>query len=86
MRRLESKLVELGLSERRDSVVGSPVKKTLSGGERKRLNIGLDMKIISPTLFAMLVFMALVTTFATTPALNLLTRHRPWVAEGDAKR
>ncbi|MBA3881347.1 MAG: ATP-binding cassette domain-containing protein [Chthoniobacterales bacterium] len=42
-RRLESKLVELGLSERRDSVVGSPVKKTLSGGERKRLNIGLDM-------------------------------------------
>src|SRR3954452_14840798 len=42
-RRLESKLVELGLSERRASVVGSPVKKTLSGGERKRLNIGLDM-------------------------------------------
>ncbi|MDQ2918887.1 MAG: ATP-binding cassette domain-containing protein, partial [Verrucomicrobiota bacterium] len=42
-RRLESKLVELGLSERRDSIVGSPMKKTLSGGERKRLNIGLDM-------------------------------------------
>lgn len=42
-RRLEGKLVELGLNERRDSVVGSPVKKTLSGGERKRLNIGLDM-------------------------------------------
>ena len=42
-RRLESKLVELGLSERKDSIVGSPVKKTLSGGERKRLNIGLDM-------------------------------------------
>ena len=42
-RRLEGKLVELGLSERKDSVVGSPVKKTLSGGERKRLNIGLDM-------------------------------------------
>ncbi|MBV8135271.1 MAG: ABC transporter ATP-binding protein, partial [Deltaproteobacteria bacterium] len=42
-RRLENKLIELGLSERRDNVVGSPVKKTLSGGERKRLNIGLDM-------------------------------------------
>jgi len=42
-RRLEGKLIELGLSERRDAVVGSPVKKTLSGGERKRLNIGLDM-------------------------------------------
>jgi len=42
-RRLEGKLVELGLSERRDAVVGAAVKKTLSGGERKRLNIGLDM-------------------------------------------
>jgi len=42
-RRLEGKLIELGLNERRDSIVGSPIKKTLSGGERKRLNIGLDM-------------------------------------------
>ena len=43
MRRLEAKLIELGLGERRDAVVGSPEKKILSGGERKRLNIGLDM-------------------------------------------
>ena len=43
MRRLEGKLIELGLGERRDAVVGSATKKTLSGGERKRLNIGLDM-------------------------------------------
>jgi ABC transport system ATP-binding/permease protein len=43
MRRLEAKLVELGLGERRDAVVGAASKKTLSGGERKRLNIGLDM-------------------------------------------
>ena len=42
-RRLEGKLVELGLSERRDAVVGTAVRKMLSGGERKRLNIGLDM-------------------------------------------
>ncbi len=42
-RRIEGKLTELGLIERRDNVVGSPIKKTLSGGERKRLNIGLDM-------------------------------------------
>ena len=47
MRRLEAKLVELGLGERRDAVVGSALKKTLSGGERKRLNIGLDMISIS---------------------------------------
>jgi ABC transport system ATP-binding/permease protein len=42
-RRLDAKLVELGLGERRDAVVGSPERKLLSGGERKRLNIGLDM-------------------------------------------
>jgi Kef-type K+ transport system membrane component KefB len=40
------------------------------------LNIGLDLKVLSPTLFAMLVIMALVTTIATTPILHLLTRGR----------
>src|ERR1700719_849465 len=40
------------------------------------LNIGLEMKVISPTLFAMLVIMALVTTFATTPILHLITRNQ----------
>jgi Kef-type K+ transport system membrane component KefB len=38
------------------------------------LNIGLDLGVISPTLFAMLVLMALVTTFATTPVLDWLVR------------
>jgi Kef-type K+ transport system membrane component KefB len=38
------------------------------------LNVGLDLRILSPTLFAMMVIMALVTTFATTPLLTLLTR------------
>jgi Kef-type K+ transport system membrane component KefB len=37
------------------------------------LNIGLEMGVISPTLFAMMVIMALVTTIATTPVLQLLT-------------
>ena len=36
------------------------------------LNIGLDLGVISPTLFAMMIVMALVTTLATTPALHLL--------------
>ena len=36
------------------------------------LNIGLDMGIISPTLFTMMVVMALITTIATTPILHLL--------------
>jgi Kef-type K+ transport system membrane component KefB len=37
------------------------------------LNIGLDLGVISPTLFAMLVMMALVTTFATSPILDWIT-------------
>lgn len=37
------------------------------------LNIGLDLHILSPTLFTMLVLMAVITTFATTPILHLLT-------------
>lgn len=36
------------------------------------LNIGLDLGVISPTLFAMLVIMALVTTIATGPLLRLV--------------
>jgi Kef-type K+ transport system membrane component KefB len=38
------------------------------------LNTGLDLKVISPTLFAMLVLMAIVTTVATTPILDRLNR------------
>jgi Kef-type K+ transport system membrane component KefB len=38
------------------------------------LNIGLELKVLSPTLFAMLVLMAVVTTFTTTPILHLITR------------
>jgi Kef-type K+ transport system membrane component KefB len=36
------------------------------------LNVGLDLGIVSPTLFTMLVLMALVTTVATTPVLRRL--------------
>ncbi len=36
------------------------------------LNIGLDLKIVSPILFAMLVIMALVTTLMTAPILHLM--------------
>ena len=33
------------------------------------LNVGLDIGVISPALFAMMVLMALVTTFMTSPVL-----------------
>jgi K+:H+ antiporter len=38
------------------------------------LNVGLDAGLITPTLFTMMVVMALVTTAMTTPTLDLLRR------------
>jgi Kef-type K+ transport system membrane component KefB len=36
------------------------------------LNIGYDLGILSPQVFAMMVLMALLTTFITNPALNFI--------------
>ena len=41
------------------------------------LNIGLDLRVISPTLFAMLVVMAVVTTMSTTPILQAISTLSP---------
>ncbi|MEX0678306.1 MAG: cation:proton antiporter [Pirellulales bacterium] len=56
------------------------------------LNVGLDLGVISPTLFAMLVLMALVTTVATSPVLYALVpkpaigAERPGKKAADAAR
>lgn len=39
----EHTLLSLGLTEIRNLRVGSPLQKTISGGQRKRLNIGLEL-------------------------------------------
>ncbi len=36
------------------------------------LNIGLDLGVLSPTIFAMLVIMAVVTTMIASPLLSVL--------------
>lgn len=41
------------------------------------LNIGLDLGVISPTVFTMMVLMALVTTVMTSPLLQLLRPKQP---------
>lgn len=48
------------------------------------LNIGYDLGILSPKVFAMMVIMALVTTFMTGPLLSLLARRRPGVDPGSS--
>jgi Kef-type K+ transport system membrane component KefB len=60
-----------GLSWREASALGV-LMNTRGLMELVVLNAGLDLGVISPTLFAMMVVMALVATFATTPILRLL--------------
>jgi len=62
-----------GLSWRDSSALGI-LMNTRGLMELIVLNIGLDLKVISPALFAMLVIMAVVTTFATTPILHVVTK------------
>jgi Kef-type K+ transport system membrane component KefB len=65
--------------EWRDSAALGILMNTRGLVELIVLNMGLDLGIVSPKLFTMLVFMALVTTFMTTPILQLLLRKHPWV-------
>ncbi|WP_395091107.1 cation:proton antiporter [Armatimonas sp.] len=53
----------------RDALVLGALMNTRGLMELIVLNIGLDLHVISPTLFAMMVVMALVTTMMTAPAL-----------------
>jgi Kef-type K+ transport system membrane component KefB len=46
------------------------------------INIGYDLGILSPRIFAMLVLMALVTTFMTGPLLTLAKKWREEREEG----
>jgi Kef-type K+ transport system membrane component KefB len=60
-----------GLSWRDAAILGT-LMNTRGLMELIVLNVGLDLGAISPTLFAMMVLMALVTTIATSPVLGLL--------------
>ena len=62
-----------GISWRHSSALGV-LMNTRGLMELIVLNIGLELGIISPRLFAMMVIMALVTTLMTTPILRLLER------------
>jgi ABC-type multidrug transport system ATPase subunit len=42
-RRIDELITKLGLGKRQDTVVGSALKKTISGGERKRTAIGVEL-------------------------------------------
>ena len=58
-----------GLGWRESTAIGI-LMNTRGLMELVALNIGLDLGVISPTLFTMMVLMALFTTFVTTPLLQ----------------
>lgn len=58
----------------RDSFAIGALMNTRGLMELVVLNIGYDLGILSPQVFAMMVLMALVTTFMTGPALDLINR------------
>jgi Kef-type K+ transport system membrane component KefB len=59
----------------KDSLVLGVLMNTRGLVELIVLNVGLDLGIISPRLFTMLVIMAVVTTFMTGPFLSLINKH-----------
>lgn len=56
----------------RDSLALGALMNTRGLMELIALNLGLDLGVLSPKIFAMLVLMALITTFATGPIISLL--------------
>jgi len=58
----------------RDSLTIGALMNTRGLMELVVLNIGYDLGILSPQVFSMMVIMALVTTFMTGPALDLISR------------
>jgi K+:H+ antiporter len=64
-----------GLESREAAAIGI-LMNTRGLMELVVLNVGLDLGVLSPTLFAMFVLMAVVTTVATTPILQALSAPR----------
>ena len=58
----------------RDSLSIGALMNTRGLMELVVLNIGYELGILSPKVFSMMVIMALVTTFMTGPALDLIER------------
>jgi len=61
----------------RESLIIGALMNTRGLMELVVLNIGYDLGVLSPEIFAMMVIMALVTTFMTGPALDIINKFLP---------
>jgi len=70
-----------GLNWRESAVLGT-LMNTRGLMELIVLNVGLELKVIPPSLFAMMVLMALATTVATSPVVKWLSKRTAVPADG----
>lgn len=49
--RIDRVLMSLGIHEKKDTIIGSPEHKVLSGGQRKRVNIAMELINDTPVIF-----------------------------------
>lgn len=69
----------------KDSLTIGALMNTRGLMELVVLNIGYDLGVLTPEIFAMMVIMALVTTFMTGPALDLINRFMPQSGASELK-
>lgn len=67
----------VGMQSWRESLMVGALMNTRGLMELVVINIGYDLGVLTPEIFAMMVIMALVTTFMTAPSLSFINRFFP---------
>jgi ABC-type multidrug transport system ATPase subunit len=49
-KRIDEVLASLGIQDKKNTIIGSPERKVLSGGQRKRVNIAMELIIAAPVI------------------------------------
>lgn len=49
--RIDKVLTSLGIQDKKNTIIGSPERKVLSGGQRKRVNIAMELMVAAPVIF-----------------------------------
>ena len=49
--RIDKVLTSLGIQDKKNTIIGSPERKVLSGGQRKRVNIAMELIAAAPVIF-----------------------------------
>jgi ABC-type multidrug transport system ATPase subunit len=49
-KRIDQVLVSLGIQDKKNTIIGSPERKVLSGGQRKRVNIAMELIVAAPVI------------------------------------